>query len=63
MQIFADDQETFCLVLHFLSLVATIRMYCHKLECCNTTVRMFDRDQNFKVEIASSETIRFLILR
>jgi len=38
MQIFADDQITFCLVLHFFSLVATIRMYYHNLECRNTTV-------------------------
>jgi len=46
-----------------LSLVATIRMYYRNLECRNTTVCMFNRDRNFKVGIASRETIRFLSLR
>jgi len=38
MQIFADDQATFCLVLHFVSRVATVRMYYRKVERRNTTV-------------------------
>jgi len=49
MQIFADDQATFCLVLHFVSRVATVRMYYRKVERRNITVWMFNRDRNFKV--------------
>ena len=54
--------EFFAQFLYFLSLVATIRMYYHNVECRNT-IWMFNRDGNFKVEIASSETSKFLILR
>ena len=47
--IYADDQVTFCLVLHFVSRVATVRMFYRKVERRSTTVRMFNRDRNFKV--------------
>ena len=61
-KIHADGQGSFCLVFfHFISLVATIRMYYRDLECCNTTVWMFNRDRHFTV--ASRKTIRFLTLR
>jgi len=46
VHIFADVQVTFCLVLDFLSRVATIRMYFSNLECRNTTLWMFNRDLN-----------------
>jgi len=49
MQIFADDQATFCLVSHFVSRVATVGMYYRKVERPNTTVWMFNRHRNFKV--------------
>jgi len=51
MQIFADDQGTFSWFLHILSLVVKLRMSYHNLECRNTTVLMFNRDQNFKLGI------------
>jgi len=35
---FCRWQGTFCLVLHFPSLVATIRMHYRSLECCNTSL-------------------------
>jgi len=60
---YADDQGTFCIFLHFISLVATIRSYYRSLECPNTTVCMFNRDRNFKAGIASQETVGFLALR
>jgi len=43
--------------LHFVSLVAAIRMYYRRLECSNTTVWC-----TVVIEIASRETIKFLTL-
>ena len=48
---------------YFLSLVATNPMFCRTLECRNTTIWMLNLDQNFKVGIASRETIRFITLQ
>jgi len=52
MQIFADDQATFCLVLHFVSRIATVRMNYRRVERRNTTVEC-----SIVTEISKCETI------
>jgi len=64
MHIFVDDKESFWLVLHFLSPVATIGMYYRSLQCRNTALGMFSRVRSFTVlGIASRKSVRFLTLR
>jgi len=38
VQIYADDKGTFCLIFHFILLVATIQIYYRNLESRNTTI-------------------------
>jgi len=64
MQIFADDQGTFCLFFAcYFTSCAKNRMHYHSLEYRNTALCLFNRDQNSKVAIAPGETIGFYTLR